>query len=1020
MSCLFTAVPDDENSSTIEDRVSGENSNSNWIIPSVDESLSQSHTSRNFVVTPPQTESAQILLALARSCSKKQYFQSAESVTGSGAPVLTPNLETINNQDYNCDLKTNEKVVEDDDTLFDSECDSIDRHLPTSISSHEDYEVESASNAAVNKQLTSVTNNLPLASTVITTTSAAPSLSASSVIADETIVPENKSLLAKLLTRNSVPSQYKVDDIVHYDENCKLLYEPSTQATTPISTMSGHQSDGNSKKNTFELQSDILECPFLIETNDGYVDMAVDNMLNVFDNTEIFDSCIGKTSTLKIVTPKIECLNTNDTYKHCDQVSETNCCDYESKIESFEDDILERIKQEEDEDELKDDPDAVVLRRINENGQLEKYILSSTDIAALKVMIEQRKQLANVNSTSVKTDTGITADAINIAANSASIIQTTATMSTSTSISTSHVEVVLPSTRGSTSLITRVINAGIKVENAISKLPFKKSRSSWTSEISTCDSTSNNSISNINNSNSSNTISNGSNSANNDGNSNNNSSSNDTNRCCSRNNITSTVIPSTSVAVSSCSAGVNGTSSEYVSSVGGNSERILDGTSLTVNSHHHENMFEELDNQLNMVDCSMENIQREYVAYEEASKNETQIDHNYYANAMKDEDEECVVISDNFNLGSVMLIDESLEDATSAGFVSLSHTVNKRPDTSNSLALSLPKNCSDKMIPVTAVGDNKHDLYLDKCSDAGDSSDNNKKLTGVAISAVDTTVTTPSRRNGFVNKVVPLSVSVPVSTMTESMPSIPMSIFNEKCGLIVNNDVLMDSVTNTTIMTATTTVAHAMITSRSNSVTTTSATSTASTIIKAQYTPSKPSICSIVATTINSVSVGTLTPHTTAVATFSNMSAVTKTKPSVVNGLSSTFKSSTGFGGVKRKSRNHSLENGRPITLPFKKVKNSTTNSTDLCSTTTTAAITSATTMSTAAVQIARKGRRAYRRKLSLSNDNTDYECVKKSKEFSNSNLYINMNTNVDGDIFYEPITTNNNLIEEIIVDEIS
>lgn len=981
-------------------------------MPSVNESLSQSHTSRNFVVTPPQTESAQILLALARSCSKKQYFHSAESVAGSGTHILTPTLGTINNHDYNCDFRTNEKVVKDD-TLFGSECGNVDRHLPTSISSHEDYEVESASNAAVNKQLTSVTNNLPLASTVITTTSAAASLSASSVIADEIIVPENKSLLAKLLTRNSVPSQCKMDDIVHYDEDCKLLYAPSTQVTTPISTTSEHQSDlvveENSKKNTFELQSDILECPFLIETNDGYVDMAVDNMLNVFDNTEIFDSCIGKTSTLKIVTPKIECLNADDIYKHGDQVSETNCC---SKIESFEDDILERIKQEEDEDELKDDPDAVVLRRINENGELEKYVLSSIDIATLKVMIEQRKQQASVNSTDVKTDIGITAATTNTAANSASMIKTTTT-SSSTSISTSHVEVVLPSTRGSTSLITRVINAGIKVENAISRLPFKKSRSCWTPEISTCDSTSNNSISNS----SSNTISNGNNSANNNGNSNNSNSSNDMNSCCSHNNITSTVIPSTSMAVSSCNAGVNGTSSEYVSSVGSNSERILDGTSLTVDSHH-ENMFEELDNQLNMVDCSMENIQREYVAYEEASKNETQIDHNYYANAMKDEDEECVVISDNFNLGSMMLIDKSLGDTTSAGFVSLSHTINKRSDTSNSLALSLPKN---KIIPVTAVGDNKHDLYLDKCDGAGDSNDNKKKSTVVAISAVDTTVTTPSRRNGFVNK-VPLSVSVPVSTMTESMSSIPVSIFSEKCGLIVNNDVLMDSVTNTTIMTATTTVAHAMITNRSNSVTTTSATSTASTTIKAQYTPSKP-FFSIVATTINSVSVGALTPRTTAITTFSNMSVVTKTKPSVVNGLSSTFKPSTGLGVVKRKSRNHSLENGGPIKLPFKKVKNSTTNSTDLCSTTATAAITSATAVSTAAVQISKKGRRTYKRKLGLSNDNTDYECVTKSKEFSNSNVYVNMNTNGDGGIFYEPITTNNNnnnLIEEIIVDEIS
>lgn len=321
---------------------------------------------------------------------------------------------------------------------------------------------------------------------------------------NEGAVDSGKSLLAKLLTRNnqtSAKARYEGDSY-------KTLYETSATNTSCKTVEEPLQS------------SIILECPFLIETNDGnYVDVSVENMLSAFENGDIFEAN-GK--NVKIV-PKEEPVVVDN---------------------ALEDPVLEHITQHE---ELADDPEAVVLCKMGEDGRLEKYVLSSADVKALK---EMNERIAKEKQRSCST--------------------------TETHIA----EIETPVSNSDTRLITRILDYGSRVENAISRLPFKRA--------------------------------------------------------------------------GYLNVPANGGES---SSSLGTTERILD-TSLTVDAHHHENMFEELDNQFNM-DCSSIDIQRDYVAYEEASKNETQLEHNYYANAMKDEDEECVVISDNYDLRMLMLTEEA-------------------------------------------------------------------------------------------------------------------------------------------------------------------------------------------------------------------------------------------------------------------------------------------------------------------------------------------------------------------------
>lgn len=408
-------------------------------------------------------------------------------------------------------------------------------------------------------------------------------------------VDSSDSLLAKLLTRSNQISKASsngsgsligstryenlYDVVLHSDggrnQDAKCATRVAVASTTnshssPMPAMAVATAVGEDLQNGL-----ILDCPFLIETPSGLVDM-----LNVFDG-DVF-AAQGK-NTVKII-PREEVVSLADSHRSTSAIADAAsavggaaCVDEQH----LDDAVLERIQQD-TEDELKDDPEAVVLTRVTDDGRLEQFVLSSADVNALQQMNEQRRKRRKAEG-----DGGAAAALLTPSA--------------------AHVdyESSLGGCSGDApaSLITRIVQFGAPVDRAISKLPFKKS----------------------------------------------------------------------SRPPSSLSADSNGLPATGAAGVGGtcavSSETLLAEAAFDQHHqphahhqsdhhhHHHENMFEELDSQFNM-DCSIEHIQRDYVAYEEASKNETQLEHNYYANALKDEDEECVEISAGENY--MMLLEEPL------------------------------------------------------------------------------------------------------------------------------------------------------------------------------------------------------------------------------------------------------------------------------------------------------------------------------------------------------------------------
>lgn len=530
----------------------------------------QPHTSRNFVVTPPQTESAQILLSLSCPFNQQQQLQ----------PDLTSLQQTVNGHIIPETVFTEQTFVVASDETSDTSSNPINEHAGESETSvryngeTQDQEVSS------------------------------------------------RSLLATLLRRN--PASQTQSNVAYYD-NYKNLYGGESSSS---SEGSKNQNEvDTSKANNFALQPEaILEYPFLIQTKEGGLVDAVD-MLNVFDHGEVFDG------------------------KPTDKMPKESVVDDTTSQPVIENHELEHIKQN-TEEELKNDPEAVVLYKTNELGQVEQYVLSSSDIFALKAMNEEMKRQKPQNF-----DHG----------------------------GSPHIEVEFPATGGNTSLITRIFSNDDKVAKAISKLPFKKTSSNRNTKVES----------------------------------------------------------------------VNTNSSSSTSG-----DRMLDDTSLTVDPHQHENMFEELDNQFSM-DCSMENIQREYGAYEEASKQESQFqfEHNYFANALKDGDEECPVgiSEDNYDLGSVMLIQQPSEGLT---LVALSNDNNNSSSSDNN---NIKRKSNANVAPSSPSLDNSFPIFGTVGGDV--------YLNGGERAP---------RRNGVID--------------------IRKPMFNGKCDLIINNDGLMNPVLTPTVI----------------------------------------------------------------------------------------------------------------------------------------------------------------------------------------------------------------------------
>lgn len=595
-----------------------EDSNSNFI---ADNTNSHPHSSKNFV---SQTESAQILLSLACSYSQKEGL-------GSQTNNIISNESDLLNEKTIIDAKINNNILFSGHNLL-----MTTNSLITTSAS--DADVKTLNNVIMEQQLTKRNllqnkqeqNDGSVFSKYCDVFT--PSPCGSPVRTDS-----NKSLLAKLLTRDNQGDTTKGSQ---YTENYKNLYDE--EQSEEIDKNQNNSVTFDKSKN-FDLQTGIiLQYPFLIETNEGYV--PFDSMLNVFENGEMFDPSGSK--ALKII-PKEDVISPglNSSIDKDEVNFDSNSIQMKNDAEPYKDIVLERIKQD-TEEELRNDPEAVVLSLVTEDGRLEKYVLPSADIKRLKEINDLRKKRKQ------------NLDAVEMP----------------------HIEVESPLSHSDTSLITRIINCGVRVENAISKLPFKKSlyRGQSLDEKSESNSV----------------------------------------------NFTSSISDSSTVT----------------------NENILEDASLTVDAHQHENMFEELDNQFNM-DCSIENIQREYVAYEEASKNETQLEHNYYANAMKDEEEECVVINDNYDLRSMMMIGESLENGdelVEGSIMALSSNTNHKLKNVNTLQV------------ISA-----EDVYLNDC-------ESQKK---------------EKKRNGFIEK--------------------GSNVFNGKCDLILNNDALVSSMLNATSETRT-------------------------------------------------------------------------------------------------------------------------------------------------------------------------------------------------------------------------
>lgn len=457
------------------------------------------HSSRNFVVTPPQTESAQILLSLARSHNQKLFSSHIDS-----DGTLTNGVDD-----------------ESGDSVF------LNRNQHDGGNGVVGFDQQSRQQQEQQLQQHSINNSNILFdehNLILSDSNSNGSLISMGGHRAEVVEAENggKSLLAKLLTRNN-----------HEAEQATTTYAKSTLYEVTR--------DGKVASNPLtaaDLQpSIILECPFLIETTDGaYVDVCVENMLNSLDGS----------ASVPVTIPMP---TSSEPEPEADAVSETIIADPA---------VLDRIRHD-TAPELEIDPEAVVLTKISEDGRVEKYVLSSADVQALKQMNER---LAAAASTSGR--------------------PSPADLAT---------EIETPGSSDSP-LITKILVDGTGgIQNAINRLPFKK-----------------------------------------------------------------TVLGCGSASGSSSGQGEN--------AADGLHQAILDSSLTVDDAHHHENMFEELDNQFNTMDCCAiddeEHIRRDYVAYEEASKNETQLEHNYYANALKDEDEEGVVIADGqYDLRMMMMIEET-------------------------------------------------------------------------------------------------------------------------------------------------------------------------------------------------------------------------------------------------------------------------------------------------------------------------------------------------------------------------
>ncbi|XP_065225818.1 serine-rich adhesin for platelets-like [Planococcus citri] len=495
------------------------------------------HSSRNFVVTPPQTESAQILLSLARSHTQKMFTNHSTDdhddgtlTNGNGSCAVDDEEETSNAE--NAFLNHDQYCGQDNVIAFDHQ-------------QQQQQQQQLQQRSINNSDVLFVEHNLILndtcnGSSLISMASTGESESSSVVDASSA---GGKSLLAKLLTRNN----HEMD-----------------QAS--LKTSNGGRNATNAIMAADLQPSIILECPFLIETTDGaYVDVCMENMLNSLNG----GGGGGEIQT----SPATVAVSEQPLYEA-------------TSIGIADPSILERIKHEAA-PELEDDPEAVVLTKISDDGRVEKYVLSSADVQALKQMNE-RLAAAKAASRPCSADVVTEFESLGAA--------------------------------NDTPLITRVMVDGTGgIQNAINRLPFKR----------------------------------------------------------------------TVLDAPLASSGDPETSAQ----TGCIHDAILDD-SLAVavddTRHHHENMFEELDNQFNTMDCAIddeEHIRRDYVAYEEASKNETQLEHNYYANAMKDEDEESVAISGQYDLRMMMMIEETPPPAQS-------DIINQDTTTTTATSTSSTKPCS--------------------------------------------------------------------------------------------------------------------------------------------------------------------------------------------------------------------------------------------------------------------------------------------------------------------------------------
>lgn len=627
----------------------GDDSNSNLMAESTP---SQSHSNRNFVITPPQTESAQILLSLAAcSYSQKQYLNPGLSdgmVTGelaqNGAERLIDHQHNIHGN-----------------LLFDEPPFVLPAEPITSSNQPNSMMIDSSAPPHPSLQHQNMADSLAAGIVDFIDADGAVERKPNGVAEQPAAqsVDCAESLLAKLLTRDNQNCARKTNGSALGGARYENLYDvveppalrPADTKNVPrvavASTTFSHSAPMPATSTVCGVDLPpgiILECPFLIETtNGGYVDLAADPMLNPFES-DIFAA--HPKNTVKII-PKEEVVPLEESSASMDAFAGQVALLPPLRIDEQPagDAVLERIRQD-TADELKDDPEAVVLTRVTEDGRLETFVLSSADVKALQLANDQRRQRRRAGSGA----------------------------STPSATHTDYESPLSSCGEAPVSLITRIVQFDAAVDNAISKLPFKKS---------------------------------------------------------SR--------PPSSLSVGSVhsAVGANCANETLLAEV------AFDEHRQAQTDHHHENMFEELDNQF--MSCSIEHMQRDFVAYEEASKNETQLEHNYYANALKDEDEECVTISAGENY--MMLLEQPLTNG------------NGLPEKGKGGAVSYHRHI---------IG--ASDVCLNNVAGEKEPAAN-------------------SRRNGLVIATCAAEVS-----STTSAGGADKSAFNGKADLIVNKDALMSSV----------------------------------------------------------------------------------------------------------------------------------------------------------------------------------------------------------------------------------